>query len=98
MSETVWTINRLTPRSQPHPLTVAEIEATATMGEHSVRVHVVLQPPAEGASFVPWDDLTPEIVQGWLIDAAPVSSIAAQLQSMQAVVVDPPPLPWSAPE
>lgn len=98
MTDIVWTINHLTPRNDPYPLTVAEIEATATMGAQSVRVHVVLPPPADGAPFAPWAELTPELVTGWLIDAAPVAAITEQLEAMQAVVADPPPLPWSAPE
>ena len=77
---------------------------TGTDGQYSgaVRGSVKLQPYAGGQPFIPYEDLTEDVVLGWVFDVlgASVSTYEAQVdqqitaQLSQPVI--PRPLPWSS--
>lgn len=66
----------------------------ATDGTHTTDVYgsVGVQPYTEGAPFVPFEDLTPEIVQEWVeeaIGADSIASLKSTLDSQLAVLAQP---------
>jgi hypothetical protein len=71
-------------------------EATDDIYSTQYSVSLGLTPPTEG--FIPYQDLTKEIVEGWLNSGLPVDEIDVNLEGQLYNIINPKtvvlPLPW----
>jgi len=101
-----WVISALdcipnTPEGADYVVTV-HWACNGTDGTHNTSVYSTCSlPVVQGESFVPYSQLTEQIVLGWIyangVDKdATEAAVAKQIQEMIAPTVQTPPLPWSA--
>lgn len=104
-----WTIDRMMTVQQPDPDYVVGVFWTLTGvdGEYSANIigHTRLEVNDESTEFIPYDQLTPEIVIGWVKDSLGEQgvfnfedNVNGQIASKKNPPVSPQvtPLPWSA--
>lgn len=81
---------------------VAHWRTEKTSGEHTASQYGTESFEATEGTFVPFEDLTPEMVQGWLTERWGTDGVAAKeaaLDAQLAALANPPVvsgLPWSA--
>lgn len=75
---------------------------TASEGSYSTYFYGSIGLPNPGQPFISYDDLTPEIVEGWVVSAmgqdkvdAMETSLATQIENLKNPTGGPMPPPWS---
>jgi hypothetical protein len=82
-----WTISTLDRRISDGFVTTAHWRATAVDGDHTASIYATCSWP-DGQPVVPYDDLTPEMVLGWVWDSgvdkdATEAALAAQIEAQK---------------
>lgn len=98
-----WTITQLDRKTDDGFVLVAHWQCVDTDGDYSGRVYSTTSFPynADQPDFIPYDDLTEEVVIGWVKEAIGADTVAATETAVQAQIEaqkNPPVstgLPWS---
>jgi hypothetical protein len=83
MPDITWSISTLERHTSDEIVYTAHFTVSATDGEYSASTYgsVGFEAPADGDTVIPYTDLTPETVIGWVQDKLDIDSIHASLDA-----------------
>ncbi len=100
MTNYLWTISQMDRLTSDGYVITVHYNISATEGEHSASTYgTTSYTQAEGASFIPYESLTQEVVVGWVQEALGKDVVEASLQSQLDALKAPVQqsgLPWAA--
>ena len=100
MTTYLWTINQLDRLTSDGFVVVVHYNVGATDGEYQASTYgTTSYTQAEGQAFVPYEQLTKEVVVGWVQEALGKDVVEASLQSQidaKKAPVQQSGLPWAA--
>ena len=97
MSEYTWSINQMERLTSDGFVVTVHYNVSATDGNYSASTYGTCGYTQESESFIPYEDLTQELVVGWVQDSLGKETVEASLKSQidaQKSPVQQSGLPW----